>query len=80
MPALDLPFPETLPALGMQLQLLRAGQLDLALVQGGLADPVRDAALDSLGAVFFEPLWLFVRRDAGRALRDLVGRQVRRAA
>ncbi|MBS0320625.1 MAG: TAXI family TRAP transporter solute-binding subunit [Proteobacteria bacterium] len=50
------------------LQRLQDGSVDVALVQGGIAlkavppdiDP-DDAAIQSLGAMYFEPLWLFDR-------------------
>lgn len=35
----DLPFPETLPALAQQLQLLRAGRKRLVLLPHGLVPP-----------------------------------------
>ncbi|MEW6705169.1 MAG: TAXI family TRAP transporter solute-binding subunit [Pseudomonadota bacterium] len=55
------------------LQLLRAGQVDLAFVQGGAdkdhgPDENPDAALSSLGSMFYEPVWLFYREDAARRL------------
>lgn len=59
------------------LAMLRARQVDVALVQGGIADRARDAGLESLGAVFPEPVWAFVRTDRGIArLSDLRGRRV----
>ncbi|CAH0210019.1 TAXI family TRAP transporter solute-binding subunit [Roseomonas sp. CECT 9278] len=59
------------------LALLRARQVDIALVQGGTADPGRDAGLESLGAVFAEPVWAFLRTDRGiDRLADLRGRRV----
>lgn len=50
------------------LALLRRGEADLAFVRGGSADPVADeeAGLLSLGALFYEPLWIFYRPDALR--------------
>lgn len=45
------------------LAMLRAGDVDLALVQTGLADPLEDGSIRSLGSLFHEPLWLFVRND-----------------
>lgn len=56
------------------LALLRAGDADIALVQGGVADPSADADARSLGGVFHEPYWVFIRNgveaeDFG-ALRD----------
>ena len=50
------------------LQLLRAGQVDLGFVQGGTSD-YTDAdqdKLSSLGSLFVEPLWLFYRDDSAR--------------
>lgn len=43
--------------------LLRGGQVDLALVQGGVDESAEDNGLKSLGSVYYEPLWLFHRRD-----------------
>ncbi|MFT3721344.1 TAXI family TRAP transporter solute-binding subunit [Pseudorhodoferax sp.] len=50
------------------LALLRNGGADVAFVRGGSADPVADgeAGLLSLGALFYEPLWVFYRHDALR--------------
>ncbi len=47
------------------LALLRDGKVDLAPVQGGLVLRERDAGLASLGGVFNEPAWVFVRHGAG---------------
>ncbi len=59
------------------LEMLRAREVDVALVQGGLAETERDAGLESLGAVFVEPVWAFLRADRGIArLADLRGRRV----
>lgn len=59
------------------LAMLRARQVDVALVQGGIADPQRDAGLESLGAVFAEPVWAFLQTGRGIArLADLRGRRV----
>ena len=59
------------------LAMLRAHQVDIALVQGGIAERGRDAGLESLGAVFYEPVWAFRRtdRDIDR-LADLSGRRI----
>lgn len=45
------------------LRLLREGRADLGFVRGGVADPVADpeAGIQSLGALFYEPLWVFYR-------------------
>lgn len=47
------------------LALLRDGQVDLAPLQGGLVLEERDGALVSLGGIFNEPAWVFVRHGAG---------------
>lgn len=48
------------------LELLRKGGADVGFVRGGSADPVADeeAGLNSLGSLFFEPIWLFYRADS----------------
>lgn len=69
--------------------LLRAGEVDLALVQGGVDAPAAPASkapadaqaaapgLTSLGSVYYEPLWLFHRRDvAMQRVVDLAGRRI----
>ena len=63
------------------LGLLHRGDVSIALVQGGVETPGDDAldavALQSLGSVFYEPLWLFHRRDRDvRDLRDRAGRRI----
>ena len=49
--------------------------VDLAFVQGGASEALRAAdeevggvALESLGGLFYEPVWLFYREDAARKL------------
>jgi hypothetical protein len=48
------------------LALLRQGRTDLAFVRGGTTDPQTDehSEISSLGALFYEPLWIFYRVDA----------------
>ena len=48
------------------LQALRAGEVQAAFVRGGSADPQADgeAGISSLGALYYEPLWVFYRPDA----------------
>ncbi|WP_439598848.1 TAXI family TRAP transporter solute-binding subunit [Falsiroseomonas sp.] len=70
------------------LALLRQGRVDFALMQGGVAvtapgaaaqggRAAQDVRLVSLGAVFFEPAWVFVRRDSGRQrLQQLNGARI----
>ncbi len=56
---------------------LQHREVDLALVQGGVAWPPRGEGLTSLGSVFFEPAWVFVRREAGLdRLQDVTGRRI----
>jgi TRAP-type uncharacterized transport system substrate-binding protein len=44
----------------------------IALIQGGIINAGDASDLESLGTVFYEPLWLFRRRDAGNdAFRNL---------
>ncbi|SFD95463.1 TAXI family TRAP transporter solute-binding subunit [Paracidovorax konjaci] len=58
------------------LQLLREGRADLAFVQGGTGElREEDAqALESLGSLFVEPVWIFYRADAARRTADPKGR------
>ena len=57
------------------LQLLRSGDADVGFVRGGSADPVADeeAGLNSLGSLFFEPLWLFYRADSAHKVDRKTG-------
>lgn len=76
---------EVVPTAGSveNIRLLQEGAVDAALVQGGVSDQSDGEGavqLYSLGSVFYEPLWLFVRnglryRDLGslRGLRVSVG-------
>lgn len=47
------------------LHLLRSGKADVAFVRGGSVDVEADeaAGLQSLGALYYEPLWLFYRKN-----------------
>ena len=45
------------------IDLLRRGDVSLALVQGGVGEGSNDAGLVSLGSLYYEPLWLFHRAD-----------------
>ena len=59
------------------LALLRAGEVSLALVQGGVDDGKTAPGLYSLGSVYYEPLWLFYRKElVVRRIGDLAGRRV----
>ena len=60
------------------LKLLQAqrGGVDVAFIQGGTGSPDTPGLL-SLGSVFFEPLWVFVRDVVpARYVRDLAGRRL----
>lgn len=48
-------------------ELLKSGEADVALLQGGLADDDSLEALRSLGGMFAEPFWIFVRTDENAA-------------
>jgi TRAP transporter TAXI family solute receptor len=51
--------------------------VSVALVQGGTIKPEDSLELESLGTVFYEPLWLFRRRDVNAAgLDGLRGRKI----
>ena len=52
------------------LQLLRDGRADLGFVQGGSADIAEgdENAIESLGSLFVEPVWLFYRESAARGV------------
>ncbi len=59
------------------LELLRSGEGDLALMQGGLIDEHTASGLYSIGSVFFEPIWIFHRADIKpKLLTDLRGLRV----
>lgn len=59
------------------LGLLRAREVDAAFVQGGVATDVDRAVTESLGSLFFEPLWIFLRERQGAArLTDLAGLRI----
>jgi len=74
---------EVVPTAGSveNLRLLREGSVDTALVQGGVSDPDDEEGvlpLYSLGSLFYEPLWLFVR--TGPQYRDLGSLQGQRVS
>lgn len=43
------------------LQLLEAGEVDVAFLQGGLGTLARSEDLISLGSLYYEPVWIFYR-------------------
>lgn len=50
--------------------------VSIGFVEGGLADPEHDGDLVSLGALFYEPLWVFVRStETQPKLGDFIGKR-----
>ena len=45
------------------LQLLQDGKVDLGFVQGGVANDNAKETLHSIASLFYEPLWVFYRKD-----------------
>ena len=61
------------------LQLLnkKSSNVELAFVQGGLANSTNSDSLMTLGSLFFEPFWIFYREGIQpRRLNDLQGLRV----
>jgi len=57
------------------LQLLASKKVDLAFVQGGTAD--KSLELNSLASLYYEPLWLFVKKDLNiQHLSDLKSKTI----
>jgi TRAP-type uncharacterized transport system substrate-binding protein len=56
----------------------RRSGVAVALVQGGSASPEDSTQMESLGTVFYEPLWVFHKRELhiGPGLPDLRGRKI----
>lgn len=51
--------------------------VDLGFVQGGLADTIPTGRVVTLGSLYFEPLWVFVRSDTRiRTFNDLAGKRI----
>jgi TRAP-type uncharacterized transport system substrate-binding protein len=70
---------EVIPTAGTidNLELLRRGEVSLALVQGGCASEADRAELQSLGSVFLEAVWVFTPRMSPiRRLNELAGKRV----
>jgi TRAP-type uncharacterized transport system substrate-binding protein len=59
------------------IELLRDHRADVAFVQGGAGKDIEAPHLRSLASLYFEPVWIFVRKEAsiGR-LFELRGRRV----
>lgn len=45
------------------IRLLHEGTVDVAFVQGGIRDEDSEKTLESLGSLYFEPLWLFHKKS-----------------
>lgn len=78
---------EVRPSAGSQenLQRLEKGEADVAFVQGGVSTrpeedesySFEDAPLQSLGSLFYEPVWVFYRGERKiERLTDLAGRRI----
>lgn len=59
------------------LDLLKKGQVSLALVQGGSATNEDKERLQALGSLFLEPVWVFVRKEKSiKRFSDLKSKRV----
>ena len=59
------------------LERLLAGEVDLAIVQGGVANSQDHAGVEALTALFFEPIWIFHRADSAfERISDLEGTRI----
>jgi TRAP-type uncharacterized transport system substrate-binding protein len=70
---------EVVPTAGSveNLDLLKKGEVSLALVQGGSATDEDKERLQSLGSLFFEPVWVFTRRQKSiKRFSELRGNRV----
>jgi TRAP transporter TAXI family solute receptor len=70
---------EAIPTAGTvdNLEMLRRGEVSLALVQGGCASEADRADLQSLGSLFLEAVWVFTPRASPiRQLNELAGKRV----
>lgn len=53
------------------------GDIDIAFLQGGIGDAADHPGLQSLGSVYYEPIWVFVRSQSQpRRLTELKGKRV----
>ena len=59
------------------IHLLQKGEADVAFVQGGTAASVDAPALRSLASLYYEPVWIMVRKQAHiERISDLKGRRI----
>jgi TRAP-type uncharacterized transport system substrate-binding protein len=50
--------------------------VQVGFVQGGTTNKKESPDLESLGTIFYEPLWIFIRSDIGNNIQALRGRRV----
>jgi len=56
---------------------LKSGAADVAFVQSGLVSTATAGALQSLGSMYYEPLWVFLRQGVGvQFLSELKGKRI----
>ena len=70
---------EVVPTAGSveNLELLKKGEVSLALVQGGSTSKEDKERLQSLGSLFLEPVWIFTRKQGGiKRFLELKGKRV----
>ena len=59
------------------LKRLQNGEVDLAILQGGVVDPAEHPDLEAIASVFFEPLWVFHRAGSTyERIIDLAGLRI----
>jgi TRAP transporter TAXI family solute receptor len=51
-------------------------EVPVAFLQGGIGTPAEHPTLTSLGSIYFEPIWVFVRGDAPSRLSALKGKRI----
>jgi len=59
------------------IHLLQKGEADVAFVQGGTGAGINAQGLESLASLYYEPVWIFVRKRAGiSSISDLKRKRV----
>jgi len=58
------------------LQLLKEGKVDIAFVQGGTVDEEAKEKLESLGSIYYEPIWIFYKGKHLTYLSELKGKRI----
>ena len=70
---------EVVPSAGSveNLELLKKGEVSLALIQGGSVTNEDKERLQSLGSLFLEPVWIFTRKQSGiKRFLELKGKRL----